>query len=96
LLYGERIKPAKALKIGDELVISAGWSEYTVHVTALSDKRGPASEAAKLYLETPESREKRDQQAALRRANPLPTFTFKGRPTKRNRRKLQRLYEDKD
>ena len=84
-------KPAKTVKCNDELVVRAGWSEYTIHVILLSDKRGPASEAAKLYEESPESREKREQQAALRRANPVPTFIFKGRPTKRERRAIDEL-----
>lgn len=90
-LNGERVKPAKAVKAGDVLIVRAGWSEFTVHVQALSERRGSATEAARLYSETPESRQKREQQAALRRANPAPVFAFKGRPTKRDRRKMQRL-----
>lgn len=90
-LNGERVKPAKSVKAGDMLVIRAGWSEYTVKVMELSDRRGSAPEAAKLYAEADESRRRREQQAALRRANPLPIFTFKGRPTKRDRRQMERL-----
>lgn len=93
---GERVKPAKIIKAGDSLVVRAGWSEYSVLVLALSDRRGPAPEAAKLYEETAESRTKREQQAALRRANPIPVFTFKGRPTKRDRRKIQQFFEPND
>ncbi len=93
LVNGDRVKPAKALKAGDELVVHAGWSEYTVHVRAMSANRGPAMEAAKLYEETQASRAKREHQAALRRDNPLPAFSFKGRPTKRDRRQMQRLFE---
>jgi ribosome-associated heat shock protein Hsp15 len=96
LVNADRAKPAKALKVGDELVVRAGWSEYTVAVKAMSGKRGPASEAAKLYEETQASREKREHQAALRRANPLPTFSFKGRPTKRDRRQMEKLAEPED
>ncbi len=93
LVNGDRVKPAKTLKAGDELFIRAGWSEYTVAVTAMSAKRGPATEAVKLYEETQASRAKREHQAALRRANPLPTFSFKGRPTKRDRRQMEKMAE---
>ena len=93
MVESERVKPAKTVKIGDALTIRAGGSEFSVRVLALSDRRGPASEAAKLYEETPDSKAKREQQAALRRANPLPVFTFKGRPTKRDRRKMQHLFD---
>ena len=95
-LDGERVKPAKSIKVNDVLVIRAGWSEYTVHVLALSDKRGPATEAATLYQETEDSRTKREQQAALRRANPVPIFQFKGRPTKRDRRKMPQYVDPDD
>lgn len=93
LLNDDRVKPAKAVKVGDALIVRAGWSEFAIVVSALSDRRGPASEAAKLYQETPESKLKREHAAAVRRANPLPVFTFKGRPTKRDRRKMQALFE---
>lgn len=95
-LNGERVKPAKAVRAGDLLLVRAGWSEYTVEVTALSDRRGSATDAAKLYLETADSRAKREQQAALRRANPMPVFTFKGRPTKRDRRQIQKFFGPDD
>ncbi len=93
VVNGDRVKPAKSVKVRDELVIRAGWSQYTIHVLALSDKRGPASEAAKLYVETEESIAQREKQAALRRANPIPVFTSKGRPTKRDRRKIRKFFE---
>ena len=93
LVNGNRVKPAKALKLGDELIIRAGWSEYTVAVKAMSAKRGPATEAVKLYEEDQASRVKRERHAALRRANPLPTFSFKGRPTKRDRRQMEKAVE---
>lgn len=95
-LNGERVKPAKAVKAGDVMVIRAGWSEFTVNVLALSDRRGGAAEAAKLYAETDDSRAKREQQAALRRANPMPVFTFKGRPTKRDRRQIEKHFTRDD
>ncbi len=52
LVNGARVKPAKALKTGDELLVRVPGADYTVRVEALSDRRGPATEAAKLYAET--------------------------------------------
>ncbi|MBM3396472.1 MAG: RNA-binding S4 domain-containing protein [Betaproteobacteria bacterium] len=95
-LNGERVKPAKSVKVGDMLMVKAGSSEFTLRVEALSDRRGSASVAALLYAETAESRAKREHQAALRKANPLPVFTFKGRPTKRDRRQLEKFQGPED
>jgi ribosome-associated heat shock protein Hsp15 len=61
-----------------------------VEVLALSSRRGPASEAQKLYRETDASRERREAIAAQLKLQPQPFF-FKGRPTKRDRREIERL-----
>lgn len=88
---GERVKPAKVIKVGDELVVRVGPYAWHVEVQALSDRRGPATEARKLYSEGEESRLAREtvaaQVRAARPANPL----HKGRPTKKARRELDRL-----
>ncbi len=89
LVNGARAKPAKALGIGDTLEIRAGKFRYEVVVLALSGKRGGAPEAQKLYRETEESRAQREAFAAQLRAQPQPAF--KGRPTKRDRRKIERF-----
>ena len=81
LVNGARVKPAKPLKLGDELQIRTPSYEYTVHLTQLSERRGSAVVAATLYRETEESRVKREQ-TKLERV---------GRPTKRMRRQLLRL-----
>jgi ribosome-associated heat shock protein Hsp15 len=81
---GERAKPAKVLKVGDEVVVRRAPFEHTVAVKALSDKRGPAAIAAALFEETEESRARRTQLAAQMKAMPQPRF--KGRPTKKTRR----------
>jgi len=85
---GQAAKPAKGVKEGDRLEISVGQSRFVVDVLALSDKRGPAAEAARLYAETDESRVARERAAELRRLAPLPVAG--GRPTKRDRRRLER------
>ncbi|MFH1044574.1 MAG: RNA-binding S4 domain-containing protein [Pseudomonadota bacterium] len=88
-LNGEGAKPARALKVGDELAIRVGELEWVVEVKALSRQRGPAAQAALLYAERADSRARRE--AALRRAQPHPAADVKGRPTKKDRRLIHRL-----
>src|SRR5258706_1001227 len=54
-LHDERIKPSKDVKVGEALTIRVGEFEWSITVTALSDRRGPAEEARKLYVESEES-----------------------------------------
>lgn len=90
-LNGERCKPAKEIRVNDRLRIRAGEVEWQVVVKALSDKRGPATVAQTLYEETAESRAEREEQAALRKLSKEPAREIKGRPTKRDRRRLADL-----
>jgi ribosome-associated heat shock protein Hsp15 len=89
LVNDVRAKPAKPIAIGDRLEIRAGKFRYEVEVLALSDKRGGAAEAQKLYRETDDSRAQREALVAHLKAQPQPLF--KGRPTKRDRRKIEQL-----
>ena len=84
-----RIKPAKAIGAGDHLVIRLGQYHFEVEVLGLSNKRGPASEAQKLYRESDQSKARRAEIAANLKALPQPIF--KGRPTKRDRREIERF-----
>jgi ribosome-associated heat shock protein Hsp15 len=84
----ERAKAAKALRPGDTVVVRRAPFEHTVVVKALSERRGPAAEAALLYDETAESRARRTVLAAEMKALPAPRF--KGRPTKKTRRDYER------
>lgn len=87
-LNGERAKRAKPVQAGDTLRIRHGTYEYTVVVRALSESRGPATRAAELYEETPESVEARERMA-LQLKSLNAAFSDTGeRPTKRDRRKL--------
>jgi ribosome-associated heat shock protein Hsp15 len=95
LVNGARVKPAKALKPGDELLVRVPGADYTVLVQMLSDRRGPATEAVKLYAETEESKRKREE-AKLTRVAAEPTPFIRGRPTKRTRRQLDRLRRSDD
>lgn len=87
---GARVKPARALKLGDELQIRTTGADYTVHVAGLSARRGPAAEAARLYAETDASKQQREQ-AKLARTDRHPDAHIKGRPTKRTRRLMEKL-----
>ena len=92
-LDGERIKPAKDVRVGDALAIRIGEFAWSVTVKALADRRGPADAARKLYAETPESIALRLAQIAERKASGSPAGERKGRPTKRERRQIIRFRE---
>ncbi|PTU75025.1 RNA-binding S4 domain-containing protein [Pseudomonas mangrovi] len=85
---GERCKPGKEPRIGDEYVIRAGFDERTVRVLALSEVRRGAPEAQLLYAETAESLARREQAVAMRKAGALGLQTD-GKPSKKQRRDLQ-------
>lgn len=87
---GERCKPGKEPRIGDEFQIRAGFDERTVVVQALSTVRRGAPEAQALYAETAESIAKRENAAAMRKAGGL-GITTEGRPTKKQRRQLHQF-----
>ncbi|MGH2971279.1 MAG: RNA-binding S4 domain-containing protein [Gaiellaceae bacterium] len=88
---GARVKPAREVRIGDTLEIRRGTFRTTVVVRALAERRGPATEAAALYEETPESISAREQQRSDRRnARPLGA-DLGARPTKQDRRRLEAL-----
>ena len=93
-LNGVRTKPAHELKVGDMLDIRVGDWRWEVKVIALSDRRGPAEEARKLYEETEASRAERERRGDMRRWGTEPAATLKGRPTKRDRRRMEQLGEE--
>jgi len=88
---GRAIKPSREVKPGDELELTARDWRITVVIRGTAERRGPAKEAQLLYEETPASREERERRAAERRlvAQPMPERGA-GRPTKRDRRALER------
>ena len=88
---GERCKPGKEPKVGDELSIRQGFDERRVKVEALSAVRRGAAEAQALYTETPESVLKRESAAALRKAGAL-GMTTDGRPSKKQRRQIEHFH----
>jgi len=88
-LNDARIKPAHELKPGDALAIRVGDLEWQIMVKALSDKRGPADAARQLYEESAASRMERERRQDLRRWGAEPASSLKGRPTKRDRRRIE-------
>jgi len=84
-----RVKSSHDLKSGDALAIRIGDFEWQITVKELSDKRGPAEQARKLYQESEESRIERERRKDLRRWGAEPASALKGRPTKRDRRRIE-------
>ena len=88
---GDRAKRARPLQVGDEVRVRQGPYEHLVVVRALSARRGPASAAAELYEERPESRAAREAMAVQLKTLHAAFVTEKGRPTKRDRREMERV-----
>ena len=91
-LNGQRVKPSRSVQPGMELRIQLGDVERVVEVIALNHQRRPAKEAVLLYRETAESIATREASAAARTVAGK-RDSGSGRPTKRDRRQLQRLKE---
>ena len=91
LVNEERVKPAKSVDIGNLLAIRLGPYTFVVEVLGLSDKRGPAPQAQKLYKETEESIKQREAWAFERKAQAQIVQHGEGRPTKKDRREIERF-----
>lgn len=97
-INGDRTKRSKTVVIGDIVHVRKGPYQFELEVRELSERRGPAPEAQKLYQETQESQDTRQQIAdarALERAF-APTPIIKGRPTKKDRRALAKFKRKHD
>ena len=93
---GERAKPAKTVKVGDEIKVRLAPYEHILIVRDLAERRGPASVAQALYEETEASRTARQRLAAqLASAPAMFVYEEKGRPTKKDRRDLSRFIDRK-
>jgi ribosome-associated heat shock protein Hsp15 len=89
----QRVKPSYAIKAGTRINLSKDSLVWKVEVAAVTDKRGPASEAARLYRESPDSAAVREEEIAKRKAAAASAPRTSGRPTKRDRRKLHSFFE---
>ncbi len=91
-LNGKRAKPGREIRPGSQLEVHKGSFEWDITVQVIPKQRRPASEAINFYLETEESIKRREQlseeQRRLRSNTP---HADKGRPTKRDRRQLNRF-----
>ncbi|THF59336.1 RNA-binding S4 domain-containing protein [Pseudothauera rhizosphaerae] len=90
-LNGQAVKPAREVRAGDTVDVTVGEQHFTVLVRAIADKRGPASVAQTLYEETADSRARRELVREQRRVAPPPGADLHGRPTKRDRRRIDRF-----
>ena len=88
---GQPSKPAREVKIGDLLRVKNESGEFQIEVLALSEMRGPAAAARTLYRETEASRESRQKLAEERKAMPQFEWPREGKPSKRDRRRIERL-----
>jgi ribosome-associated heat shock protein Hsp15 len=88
---GQAVKPAREVRVGDLLRIKNPSGEFQVEVLGLSEMRGPAPVAQKLYRETEESRALRIKLAEERKTMPRIESTREGKPSKRDRREIDRL-----
>jgi ribosome-associated heat shock protein Hsp15 len=90
-INGERVKPSKDVRLADVVEVRIGELRWTVVVEGVAERRGPASVAATLYEETPESLAARQRHAAERRLARPPGSDQGPRPTKQDRRRLEAL-----
>ena len=88
---GQEAKASREVRTGDLLQVKSDASEFQVEVVLLSEVRGPATVAQTLYRETETSRQLRLKLAEERKAMPHFEGSWEGRPSKRNRRQLDRL-----
>jgi ribosome-associated heat shock protein Hsp15 len=88
---GVKAKASRDVRPGDLLLIKNGGGEFQVEVLAVSDMRGPAAVAQTLYRETESSKEKRLKLAEEQKAMPHFEALREGKPSKRDRREIDRF-----
>ena len=89
--HSQQAKPAREVHVGDMLQIKNDSGEFTVEVLALSEIRGPAAVAQTLYRETEASREARQKAIEERKSMPFLDLLSESRPSKRDRRELNKF-----
>ena len=88
---GQPVKPSREVRLGDLLQVKNDSGEFQIEVLVLSEMRGPAPVAQTLYRETDASRDLRLKLAAERKAMPRFETSPKSKPSKRDRREIDRL-----
>jgi ribosome-associated heat shock protein Hsp15 len=93
-INGDNAKPSKPVKVGDRIRLRLGPTEYRLTVTGIGERRGSAAVAQTLYEEDAASVAERQRIAAERRFMSAPSYEEKGRPSKKDRRDLDRWRRD--
>jgi ribosome-associated heat shock protein Hsp15 len=88
---GQPAKPAREIRVGDRIRVKNDSGEFVIDILGLSELRGPASVAQTLYQETEASKEARARAIQERKAMPAFDVVHEGKPSKRDRRRMQRL-----
>jgi ribosome-associated heat shock protein Hsp15 len=88
---GQHVKPSREVRAGDLLRVKNDSGEFQIEILGLSEMRGPAPVAQTLYRETEASRESRLKLAEERKAMPRYQTSTEGKPSKRDRREINRL-----
>ncbi len=88
---GARARPSRAVRLGNQISVRRGPYEWVVIVKGMTKNRGPASQAQLLYEETDESMRRRQEIVAQLKLERPPEFDAPGRPSKKNRRAMQRF-----
>ena len=88
---GQNTKPSRDVRVGDMLHVKNESGDFDVEVLILSEVRGPAPVAQTMYHETEASRESRRKASEERKSAPRPEYSREGRPSKRDRREMDRI-----
>lgn len=86
---GNRVKPARVVRVGDELCVRKGPYTYVLTIEGLALRRGPASETKGLYSETESSILERDRLSKELKTRAARVLYDSGKPTKRDRRQAR-------
>ena len=89
-INGDTAKPSRSVKVGDQVSLRLGPVQHRITVTGIGERRGSAAIAQTLFEESPESLAERQKIAAERRFASAPSYEEKGRPSKKDRRDLDR------
>ncbi|MGF6147169.1 Heat shock protein 15 [Kingella potus] len=91
LVNGAKVKNSKNIASGDTIALTLNSLPYEITVLALNSQRRPAPEARLLYRENEAVAAKREEQKLLERASRASTAYPEGRPTKRDRRQIEKV-----
>lgn len=94
-LNGQRVKPGRDIRVGDALKIQRAGFEYSIAILALAERRGSASIAAGLYLESEASIQARAELSVQQKLAGLSTPQASGRPNKQQRRHIIRFKQER-